>query len=136
MGRNTVVFDAELYAIWIRLTAARNYTDDWAALGPKAITILTDPQAAVSRIRNGDPGPHSLRGHRSERGRAMAWVKERCHRKRYYSGNANAPSSLSHTQDDCFPLLSIPDGNGAYQTLFGQDRGSSFFNVPRKKGML
>jgi ribonuclease HI len=57
MGRNKEVFDAELYAIWLGLTAARDHQDEWAAVGPKSITIFTDAQAALKRIRNNDPGP-------------------------------------------------------------------------------
>jgi ribonuclease HI len=41
MGRNEEVFDAELYAIWIGLTSARDHLkEDWA--GAKSITIFTD----------------------------------------------------------------------------------------------
>jgi hypothetical protein len=41
MGRNKEVFDAELYAIWIGLKAAKDNTEAWAA-GPRAVTIFTD----------------------------------------------------------------------------------------------
>ncbi|KAA8895078.1 hypothetical protein FN846DRAFT_894477 [Sphaerosporella brunnea] len=42
MDCNKEVFDAELYAIWIRLVAARYHNDGWAAVAgrPKAISIL------------------------------------------------------------------------------------------------
>jgi ribonuclease HI len=56
MGRNKEVFDAELYAIWVGLKVAKDSTDAWAA-GPRAVTIFTDAQAALKRIRNDDPGP-------------------------------------------------------------------------------
>jgi ribonuclease HI len=56
MGRNKEVFDAELYAIWMGLASARDHLkEDWA--GAKSITIFTDAQAALKRIRNDDPGP-------------------------------------------------------------------------------
>jgi hypothetical protein len=57
MGRNKEVFDAELCAIWLGLAAERDHQDEWAALGPKAITIFTDAQTALKRIRNDDPSP-------------------------------------------------------------------------------
>jgi ribonuclease HI len=56
MGRNKEVFDAELYAIWVGLKAAKDSIGAWAA-GPRAVTIFTDAQAALKRIRNDDPGP-------------------------------------------------------------------------------
>jgi ribonuclease HI len=56
MGRNTEVFDDELYAIWVGLKAAKDSTDSWAA-GPRAVTIFTDAQAPLKGIRNDDPGP-------------------------------------------------------------------------------
>jgi hypothetical protein len=43
--------------IWMGLTAARDHKDDWAAPGPKAVTIFTNARAALKRIRNDDPGP-------------------------------------------------------------------------------
>jgi hypothetical protein len=47
MRRNKEVFDGELYAIWIRLAAARNHLkDDWA--GAKSITLFTNAQAALN----------------------------------------------------------------------------------------
>jgi hypothetical protein len=49
MGRNKEVFDADLYAIWAGITAARDHKDEWAALGPKVITIFTNTQAALKR---------------------------------------------------------------------------------------
>jgi ribonuclease HI len=62
MGRNKEVFDAELYAIWIALRAARDNQDAWAAHltrlgGPQVITIFTDAQAALKRIRDDEAGP-------------------------------------------------------------------------------
>jgi hypothetical protein len=57
IGSNKEVFDAELYAIWLRLAATGDHQDEWAALGPKAIAIFTDVQTAFKRIRNDDPGP-------------------------------------------------------------------------------
>jgi ribonuclease HI len=62
MGRNKEVFDAELYAIWVGLTAARDHKEEWAAHltehgGPRVITIFTDAQAALKRIRNDEAGP-------------------------------------------------------------------------------
>jgi ribonuclease HI len=57
MGRNKEVFDAELYAIWLGLKATRDHQGEWAAVGPKSITIFTDSQAALKRMKNDDPGP-------------------------------------------------------------------------------
>jgi ribonuclease HI len=57
MGRNKEVFDAELYAIWLGLKATRDHQVEWAAVGPKSITIFTDSQAALKRIKNDDPSP-------------------------------------------------------------------------------
>jgi ribonuclease HI len=57
MGRNKEVFHAELYAIWVGLMSARKHQDEWEAVGPKSLTIFTDAQAALKRIRNDDPGP-------------------------------------------------------------------------------
>jgi ribonuclease HI len=55
--RHKEVFDAELYAIWLGLVSARKHQDEWKAVGPKSLTIFTDAQAALKRIRNDDPGP-------------------------------------------------------------------------------
>jgi ribonuclease HI len=55
MERNKEVFDAGLYAIWIGLASPRDHLkDDWT--GAKSITLLTDAQAALKRIRNDDTG--------------------------------------------------------------------------------
>jgi ribonuclease HI len=56
MGRNKEVFDAELYAIWVGLKAAKDSINAWAA-GPRAVTIFTDDKEALKRSRNDDPGP-------------------------------------------------------------------------------
>jgi hypothetical protein len=54
LGRNKEVFDAEIYAIWVGLVAARDHGEGLEALraklgGPKAITISADSQAALKR---------------------------------------------------------------------------------------
>jgi hypothetical protein len=57
MGRNKQVLDAELNAIWLGHKVACNYHDEWAAVGPKSLTIFTDAHAALKRIKNGGPSP-------------------------------------------------------------------------------
>jgi ribonuclease HI len=57
MGRNKEVFDAEIYAIWVGLKAAKDRAEREENDGPRAVTIFTDAQAALKRIRNDAPGP-------------------------------------------------------------------------------
>jgi ribonuclease HI len=51
------VFDAELYALWVGLKAAKVRADEQVDGQPRTVAIFTDSQAALRRIRNDDPGP-------------------------------------------------------------------------------
>jgi ribonuclease HI len=57
MGRNKEFFDAEIYAIWVGLKAANDRAEREENDGPRAVTIFTDAQAALKRIRNEASGP-------------------------------------------------------------------------------
>jgi ribonuclease HI len=59
LGRNKEVFDAEIYAIWVGLKAAKERAgrEGIDGPGPRAVTIFTDAQAALKRIGNDAPGP-------------------------------------------------------------------------------
>jgi hypothetical protein len=57
LGRNREVFDAELYAIPRATVMARDQASELKRYGLKRIVILTDSQAALSRIQHNESGP-------------------------------------------------------------------------------